>query len=104
MKTAIMKSPEELAKEQFTVNGREWSAIEISKANFINLIRRVHDEVLESMGFKCVNCGKPATCIGRYEDATKYSPACDECCGHGNEDGHCIQISDFSPLPTVHSA
>jgi len=37
----------------------------------------------------CFHCQKPATCFGSYED--EYSPgyACDECCGHGNEDGHC---------------
>lgn len=41
----------------------------------------------------CHICGKPATCIGAYEDPeAKDQPACDECCGHGNEDGHCRPI------------
>lgn len=38
----------------------------------------------------CAHCRKnPATCIGRYEGHGGYHPACDECCGHGNEDGFC---------------
>lgn len=41
----------------------------------------------------CHVCGKPATCIGRYEDPEgPIQPACDDCCGHGNEDGHCERI------------
>lgn len=31
----------------------------------------------------CHNCGEPAY-------------ACDECCGHGNEDGHCEPVSPES--------
>jgi hypothetical protein len=39
---------------------------------------------------KCRTCSKPATCIGEYETCTGVEdPACDDCCGHGNEDGHC---------------
>lgn len=41
----------------------------------------------------CATCGKPATCIGRYEDMTEDDPACDDCCGHGNEDGRCEPIT-----------
>ena len=37
----------------------------------------------------CATCGKPATCIGAYEGSTVDEYACDDCCGHGNEDGHC---------------
>jgi hypothetical protein len=41
----------------------------------------------------CAHCGKPATCIGEYETCTgDEQPACDDCCGHGNEDGHCRPI------------
>lgn len=40
----------------------------------------------------CRNCGNPATCYGTYENDTGY--ACDECCGHGCEDGHCERIKD----------
>lgn len=39
----------------------------------------------------CANCGKPATCYGAYEDQN-HAYACDDCCGHGNEDGHCYPI------------
>lgn len=42
----------------------------------------------------CTICGKPAACIGRYEDMTEQEPACDECCGHGCEDGECFPIDD----------
>ena len=39
----------------------------------------------------CMCCGGPATCFGEYEtqDGTGAGYACGECCGHGNEDGHC---------------
>lgn len=40
----------------------------------------------------CANCHKPATCYGQYEDQPE-GYACDDCCGHGNEDGHCEPIS-----------
>jgi hypothetical protein len=41
----------------------------------------------------CYHCvSKPATCIGAYEGAELMSPACDECCGHGCEDGICIRL------------
>lgn len=39
---------------------------------------------------RCHICGKSATCIGEYETCTGNEQfACDTCCGHGNEDGHC---------------
>lgn len=41
----------------------------------------------------CAHCGeRPATCVGRYDAMTKDEPACDECCGHGCEDGRCVQF------------
>lgn len=43
---------------------------------------------------RCHICGKLATCIGEYETCTGIErPACDDCCGHGNEDGHCQRIA-----------
>ncbi len=47
----------------------------------------------------CFNCGKPATCLGAYEGAETENYACDECCGHGNEDGHCHPITRHQPAP-----
>lgn len=41
----------------------------------------------------CAICGEPASCVGAYENATTPALACDECCGHGNEDGHCEPIA-----------
>lgn len=40
----------------------------------------------------CMNCDKPATCYGTYENCTGY--ACDDCCGHGCEDGRCDKINE----------
>lgn len=42
----------------------------------------------------CHVCGKPAYCIGSYEGDSQYRPACDACCGHGNEDGWCRPINE----------
>lgn len=41
---------------------------------------------------KCVDCGSPASCFGSYEQC-KLGYACDNCCGHGNEDGRCVFIA-----------
>ena len=42
----------------------------------------------------CDTCGKPATCGGEYEGEAGH--ACDDCCGHGNEDGHCEPVGDVA--------
>lgn len=45
----------------------------------------------------CAHCGKPSTCIGLYDayhETQKPEPACDECCAHGCEDGHCEPRAD----------
>lgn len=47
-----------------------------------------------SSQLNCHVCGKSATCIGNYEGAEHYEPACDRCCGHGNEDGWCRPIPE----------
>lgn len=42
---------------------------------------------------RCRSCHRTAACIGRYE--TNEGPlefACDTCCSHGNEDGHCERL------------
>jgi len=48
---------------------------------------------------KCLKCpcGNIAACIGLYEPWSKHQkpePACDECCGHGCEDGHCDKLAN----------
>lgn len=43
---------------------------------------------------RCHICGNSATCIGRYESMEHDEPACDECCGHGCEDGNCTYLTD----------
>lgn len=47
-----------------------------------NAVNRTGDRV-------CANCGDRAACFGSYEDELHPAYACDNCCGHGNEDGHC---------------
>lgn len=38
----------------------------------------------------CECCGeRPAQCKGAYEGRTEETFSCGDCCGHGNEDGHC---------------
>ena len=44
----------------------------------------------------CAICGKRATCVGRYEDMEQFEPACDDCCGHGCEDGVCFPVEEVS--------
>jgi len=41
----------------------------------------------------CAHCGsKHPTCFGSYEDALTPAYACDDCCGHGCEDGECVPV------------
>lgn len=42
----------------------------------------------------CANCGEAATCFGSYETELTPAFACDECCAHGCEDGHCEPLAD----------
>ena len=52
----------------------------------------------------CGQCGeRPAVCVGRYEGESVSSPACGECCAHGNEDGRCrpLQASDWTHWTAV---
>lgn len=44
----------------------------------------------------CAHCGEPATCFGAYEDGLSPAYACDECCGHGCEGGHCEQLGSLA--------
>lgn len=43
----------------------------------------------------CAHCEeRAAVCVGAYEGHMPVAPACDVCCGHGNEDGWCVHLSD----------
>ena len=60
-----------------------------------------HEEGKPAM---CAICGKPATCLGLYDapylEADLTTPdeyACDDCCGHGNEDGYCEPVMREEP-------
>lgn len=41
---------------------------------------------------KCSRCGKLAACLGQYEGHGEPEYACNDCCGHGNEDGKCFML------------
>lgn len=46
----------------------------------------------------CDSCErKPASCFGVYEVEPDAAPSfcCDDCCGHGNEDGWCKPIAEY---------
>jgi hypothetical protein len=45
----------------------------------------------------CAHCQeRPAVCIGSYERQESIEAACDICCGHGNEDGWCLQTEQLA--------
>lgn len=54
-------------------------------------------KALADTGAKCATCEKPAACVGRYEAMEHFEPACDECCGHGCEDGRCYPVATAPP-------
>jgi hypothetical protein len=59
--------------------------------------RRIHGFIAAPA---CSTCQRPATCLGVYEVATSAPAyACDECCAHGNEDGHCYRLP--APAPST---
>lgn len=43
----------------------------------------------------CDHCGAKAMCRGSYE-GSPIMFGCDECCGHGNEDGACVKLQGAS--------
>lgn len=47
---------------------------------------------MKDFNARCAECGGKATCFGAYEGETAKSYACDDCCGHGSEDGKCVPI------------
>ncbi len=59
----------------------------------------------EAKTIKCAHCAekRPAICFGCYEDCDldPIEFACDECCGHGNEDGWCSPLEDLASHMTT---
>lgn len=43
----------------------------------------------------------PAACLGTSEGDDLWDFFCNECCGHGDEDGKCVSVHD---LPTAIAA
>ena len=52
---------------------------------------------LQDITPKCAACGALASCVGSYE-GERESHACDDCCGHGSEDGHCTPVNHADAL------
>lgn len=66
----------------------------VSFAAMVEHCRQRHPEELEpaTPPSLCEHCGKPATCCGSYEGSSAGF-ACDDCCGHGCEDGKCEPVT-----------
>lgn len=64
-----------------------WSIVEA-------LAERVADP--DKAKSKCAYCANDATCVGFGEAVENVNFACDEHCGHGNEDGRCVFLSEES--------
>jgi hypothetical protein len=67
----------------------------------VDEVVRLRSAVAKAVGDApyCNHCGRsPATCIGRYEDQERDQLACDECCGHGCEDGSCTRLDNPAAL------
>ena len=47
----------------------------------------------------CYVCNAPATCYGRYEGHGPVQFGCDDHCGHGCEDGWCVQLAEEAGSP-----
>jgi len=46
----------------------------------------------------CDHCEKnPAVCVGMYLEMKEWKLACNECCGHGCEDGQCWYLARRQP-------
>jgi len=66
------------------------------KSAFAMLAEREACARLANVGDCCAHClERWPTCVGRYEDDGPPEAACDECCGHGNEDGQCVPVATF---------
>ncbi len=66
-------------------------ALRIERRLRLNELRQIKSRKKNKL---CQNCGRPGTCYGSYESQKVKSYSCDECCGHGCEDGHCERITD----------
>ena len=76
--------------------------LEMSRGDFEieDVVKAVRDreEAWRHANKLCHICAKPATCLGAYEGQTKQRYGCDNCCGHGCEDGKCERLPDV-PAP-----
>lgn len=61
------------------------------------VLERFYKLVISKCELMCRTCGADAACFGAYEGDDHWDFSCDECCGHGCEDGQCHPVED---LPT----
>jgi hypothetical protein len=47
---------------------------------------------------KCSHCGSLAVCFGNCEGPANHAYGCSTCCGHGNEDGWCVFLTDDAQI------
>lgn len=71
-----------------------WKAIDAERESPAAKARdaEIEREMRERLLPRCEHCGAPAACHGSYEGAAP-GYACDECCGHGQEDGRCMRLA-----------
>ncbi len=73
-------------------------AVSVSISGVMAMIRLPGTFVVSA----CAQCGvRPAVCVGCYEgEGDVQLPACNECCGHGFEDGKCrpLDARDWSSV------
>lgn len=69
----------------------------LDSAAFVNLVMGVQvPDASREREPKCRNCGRTAACFGAYEGHAAGF-ACNDCCGHGDEDGGCVLL-DGDPM------
>ena len=66
---------------------------QLADASETSRYRRSCIDTLEPAALRCAICAAPAACVGSYEGA-QIAPACNECCGHANEDGWCVPVAE----------
>jgi hypothetical protein len=65
-----------------------YGAIETQRVRMVELV----ESACGMRAAVCAICSKPAACFGQYDNMEAGDYACDECCGHGCEDGRCYAV------------
>jgi hypothetical protein len=94
--TEGVQIPAEAAGPQ-TVNGMPGACI-VDTANEDAIRSRLGLTDDEPFPCQTPECENLATCYGAYDGEEVETPACDECCGHSQETGHCVPIETVSSV------